>query len=68
MGTVFAAEASPSMPNPPFSGIPLSPPATAAAPASLGSETAANGGLPNPGSFEDLFKKVKGLLQIISLT
>ena len=62
MGTVFAAEASPVMPSPPMPGMPVSPPVTATAPAGVGSESTAagNGGLPNPGSFEDLFKKVKG--------
>ncbi|XP_071806690.1 mitochondrial import receptor subunit TOM40 homolog [Asterias amurensis] len=61
MGTVFAAEASPVMPSPPMPGMPVSPPVTATAPAGVGSESTAagNGGLPNPGSFEDLFKKVK---------
>ncbi|XP_022100150.1 mitochondrial import receptor subunit TOM40 homolog [Acanthaster planci] len=55
------------MPSPPIPGMPPAPPTTAAAPipGMPGSQqqpattNGAAGGIPNPGSFEDLFKKVK---------
>ena len=64
MGNVFAAEKNASPPgagSPPMMGMPM-PPVSPAAAAALATGTAnkASSGLPNPGSFEDLFKKVKG--------
>ena len=64
MGNVMAAESPASPPSPPIPGMPAPPPSgtpfgTMPKPAGMpGPEK--EQGLPNPGNFEDLFKKVKG--------
>ncbi len=64
MGNVSAAEGPTSPPSPPIPGMPTPPPTGTPfgqmpkppTPAAEEKEQ----GLPNPGNFEDLFKKVKG--------
>ncbi|XP_063959532.1 mitochondrial import receptor subunit TOM40 homolog isoform X1 [Lytechinus pictus] len=61
MGNVFAAEKTGSTPvpgSPPMMGMPV-PPISPAAAAALAAANKAGNDLPNPGNFEDLFKKVK---------